>query len=146
MPPQVNLAALHDPSHREWDDARGALKAAGLYWVIPLTTCSFNLAFGPWAQAAFFGELQGAAAELFAKSVVHGPLCQSFYPALCRGEGEQPLGTLEHTSAVLALGPKHEAYALKGPRVALCRWPNWVGAVGWHGRVWNWRLLAIVAM
>ena len=47
---------------------------------------------------------------------------------------------------VLREGRAEDAYRLKGPRVTLCRWFHWVGAVDFHDRSWHWRLMAIVAM
>ena len=143
---KASVVTLHDVFHREWNDTKGALKAAGLWWVVLLTTCTFNVAFGPWDGAGFFGKIKGAAQELFAKTRVQDPLFQTFYNALCRDEGEPAVGSVEHQQQILDKGTQHEAYALKGPRVALCRWFHWVKAARFHDGVWNWRLMAIVAM
>eukprot|EP00974_Lingulodinium_polyedra_P096274 9334309-Lingulodinium_polyedra.AAC.1 len=39
-----------------------------------------------------------------------------------------------------------EAFALKGPRVALRRWFSWVHAMQFHDRVWHTRLAALLSL
>jgi hypothetical protein len=45
---------IRDPSHREWNDVKGALKQAGVWNVVLETTFSFNLPYGPWEGASYF--------------------------------------------------------------------------------------------
>ena len=75
-----------------------------------------------------------------------GPLFQALYPQLCQDLGEEPEGSQQHMQQVLERCKCHDAFHLKGPRVALKRWFEWVGAIDWHVGCWHVRLLAILSM
>eukprot|EP00974_Lingulodinium_polyedra_P061487 5933651-Lingulodinium_polyedra.AAC.1 len=56
---------LMDIFHREWNDCAGAIKGSGLWWVVLLTTVTYNLCYGPWEGAAWFEKLRAGALEYF---------------------------------------------------------------------------------
>ena len=48
---------VRDILHRVWNDCTLALRQAGLWWVVLLTTVVFNFPFGPWNGAAWWQRL-----------------------------------------------------------------------------------------
>eukprot|EP00974_Lingulodinium_polyedra_P123407 11186659-Lingulodinium_polyedra.AAC.1 len=137
---------VHDVFHREWNDTKGALTRADLWWVVLLTTCTFNLCFGPWEGAGWFEKMRGASKELLRKQKATGPLWGRFYSAVCRDKGEVAVGSSDHMQQVLDAVATDEAFSLKGPKATLKRWYQWMGAAAFHDRAWNSRLLVLVAM
>ena len=62
---KARVALVRDVFHREWNDCNNALKMSGLWWVLLLTSATFNLCCGPWEGQ--FEKIKGGALELFWK-------------------------------------------------------------------------------
>ena len=48
----LRVIRIRDIFHREWNDVQLALKQAGLWWVVVLTSVAFNFVYGPWQGSA----------------------------------------------------------------------------------------------
>ena len=142
----ARFLCVRNAFHREWNDIRGAIRDAGLWWVILLTSLTFNLCYGPCNGSAWFEKLKGGATELLAKQKVADPLFQAFYPSICNDARQTVLGTEAHQAEVLQAMATSEAFALKGHRVTLKRWFSWMDAADFHDRTWHQRLLVITSI
>jgi len=84
---QLRMVHMRDPLHRELNDVTDALKKAGLWSVVLLTTVVFNLAYGPWKGSAWWRKLQEGGAELAATAGVGDQLLEEFYEPICQDLG-----------------------------------------------------------
>jgi len=84
---QLRMVHMRDPLHRELNDVMDALKKAGLWSVVLLTTVVFNLAYGPWKGSAWRRKLQEGGAELAATAGVGDQLLEEFYEPICQDLG-----------------------------------------------------------
>eukprot|EP00974_Lingulodinium_polyedra_P111027 10738955-Lingulodinium_polyedra.AAC.1 len=143
---RARLFILRDVYHREWNDVKMALGQAGLWWVVLLTSLTFNLCFGPWEGCAWFEKLVSAAVQYFALERVSNPLFQALYPAICRDKGLPEVGGVDHQQAILDEVASSEAWEKKGPHVANKRWFSWCQAHTFHDSVWHSRLLVLLSL
>eukprot|EP00974_Lingulodinium_polyedra_P114927 11130186-Lingulodinium_polyedra.AAC.1 len=49
---KLRAVVCRDIYHRQWNDCSGALKEAGLWWVVLLCMVPFCLPVGPWGGGA----------------------------------------------------------------------------------------------
>jgi hypothetical protein len=140
---QAKLRVCHfrDPFHREWRDCQDAIKRAGLWHCVLLSTVLYNLSHGPWDGSAWFQKLREGAAEYWAKAEAGDPLVEVLYEPLCADLQEEAAGTPEHKLQVLSQAVSSSLVRKKGEKVALRRWFSWVGASQAHDRLWHSRLL-----
>ena len=141
---KLRVVGIRDIFHRQWNDVMNAIKAAGLWWAVLLTSVAFNLPYGPWQGSAWFGKLQEGAAHLLEHSPSGSKLTDALYAAMCNDRGEEPTGAAAHRKQVLRDNLRGKAFERKGPRVALKRWFSWLQAAAWHDECWHSRLLVIL--
>ena len=137
---------VRDILHREWNDCTLALRQAGLWWVVLLTTVVFNFPFGPWNGAAWWQKLLEGSNEYLSLEQWGNPLFKTMYPYICRDRGEAPVGTPEHMQLILRETVDSEAFRKKGEKTALRRWFSWMGASHFHDRVWHARLCVLYSI
>ena len=87
---QMRIMAIRDVFHREWNDVKLALKAAGLWWVVLLTTIAFILPFGAWKGSSWFEQMKEAIADQVARSPHGSILVDELCEGLCRDQGATP--------------------------------------------------------
>eukprot|EP00969_Alexandrium_andersonii_P329591 14565143-Alexandrium_andersonii.AAC.1 len=143
---KARVVLLHDPFHRQWNDAKGAIKEAGLWWVVLLSTICHNLAYGPWEGAAWFEKIKAGADEYLQQERIGNPLFEALYAKVCADIREPALGTVAHKEKILRELRSSEAFSKKGPMTTLKRWFSWVASSRYHDRTWHSRLLIILAI
>ena len=143
---QLRMVHMRDPLHREWNDVTDALKKAGLWSVVLLTTVVFNLAYGPWKGSAWWRKLQEGGAELAATAGVGDQLLEEFYEPICQDLGVEAFGDAEHKAEILEFATAGQLQARRGERVTLRRWFSWMVAAQDHDQVWHARLLVITSI
>lgn len=137
---------IRDPLHREWNDLKGALRQAGVWWVVLWTSIVYNLNYGPWEGQGWWQKQVEAGEEYLAKAGPQDPLLEQLYPAICADRGIEAVGTPEHKEALLEELLASSLFQRKGPRVALRRWFSWNLAATSHDRTWHLRLLTIMGL
>ena len=142
----VRLVHLRDPLHREWNDVTDAIRKAGLWSTVLLSSVVFNLAFGPWQGSAWWRKLQEGGAEYAAKAEVGDLLLDEFYEAICRDIGAEAYGDAAHKEEILQHATAGRLQQRKGERVTLSRWFSWMRAAQDHDALWHSRLLVITAI
>ena len=143
---KYRVVFVGDILHREWNDCTLALRQAGLWWVVLLTTVVFNFPFGPWNGAAWWQKLLEGSNEYFSLEQWDNPLFKTMYPHICRDRGEAPVGAPEHMQLILRETADSEAFRKKGEKTALRRWFSWMGASHFHDRVWHARLCVLYSI
>ena len=134
---------LRDPSHREWNDVKNALKSAGLWENILETTLCFNAAYGPWDSAAWWKAAREASLQYIGVAACSGgdPLLDFLQPLIAADRSQDAVllpagaGRLEAAD-----------FASKGPKVSLTRWFGWMDAAAWHLPRWHSHLAVLLYM
>ncbi len=127
----LHMVLLMDPSHRVWNDCRVALqRTPGLHAALLKSTLVFNLNMGPFESAAWYQQ----AKEAMQLYVVHAkgqedPLWQSLLPHILKDLGaESRVVEPDFLQELWDTLGECGATELKGTKVSLTRWFNWVDA------------------
>ena len=140
---RLRVIGVRDIYHREWNDVTLALRQAGLWRYVVLSSILFNLPYGPWNGGAWFGKLCESARDLAARDGTGGALFKALYPFACRDAGEEATYG-SHMSRMVKEMADAAAFKRKGTRAALRRWFSWMQAAMEHDPTWHSRLLAIL--
>ena len=97
---KLRMVVFHDIFHREWNDVRGGLKSAGLWWAVLLSTVVLNLNYGPWESQSWWCKLCEMGAHFWETRQPGDPLFEALYENICFDKGQEPLGTTEHRRAL----------------------------------------------
>jgi hypothetical protein len=142
----LQVQEVYDASHRAHNDVKLGFFRAGVYSVVLMTAVPFSIYYGPWQDAAWWRQAQGAAAE-FVKQAdpLTDPLFLAFLPAIAREMGEadrvsDPAFAREVFNGILS----SRAVETKGPRLQLCRWMAWRHCFLFWDKVWSLRALIFV--
>ena len=141
---RIRALAIRDVFHREWNDCQGAVKGAGLWWVVIATTLIYNLGYGPWQGSAWFHRMSESASDMVHRAGAQGELFRRLVADIVRYRGGTPTGTQEQEVEILQSFAASEGFSRKGPRVALRRWFSWFQSAQVNDRVWHSRLLSIL--
>ena len=117
-----------DPAHRFHNDIKGALKGAGLWYMVLETTLAFNFRQGPWQKASFFRQtVEVMEKYLDTEFGQDDELFNTFYEPLATDLGMMGpgFGTTEHMEQVKALMASSRTWQKKGLKVKLCRWMSY---------------------
>ena len=145
---QLGMVMLHlrDPCHRAHNDCTLACKESGVWPVIVCTTVIYNLHFGPWASAAWFGTVKEGMTEMVVNMDPSNRLLGHFWNDILQDadipttEGQQHLAKVEFLKTLPDTKPLHN----KGEQVALSRWFSWQHAARWWRPVWTVRLIGLI--
>ena len=141
---KARVCWLRDPFHREWNDCSLALKAAGLWSNVLVTSLLHNLPYGPWDGSAWFHRLCDGAAHMCHNGSIRSELFTRLWPAICRDSSMSPIQSDEQQQLWLSDLTSADAFLRKGKRTALKRWFSWLGAAQEFDRQWHTILLVIL--
>jgi len=134
---------LRDPSHREWNDVKNALKSTGLWGTILETTLCFNAAYGPWDSAAWWKAAREASLQYIGVAAhARGDPLLEFLQPLIAADRSQDAVLLPAGAGRL----EAQDFASKGPKVSLTRWFGWMDAAAWHLPRWHSHLAVLLYM
>ena len=97
----LRMIPIRDPYHREWNDLRLAISAAGLWHVVLMMTIVYNMPFGPWDSGSWFEKITSMAEEMVLSLGPSNPLWKTLYESVCKDLGLEPEGTPQHMRIVL---------------------------------------------
>ena len=124
----LRLLPLLDIVHRRDDNAKLAIKYAGLSGVKLTGTIALNLLAGPWGEAANLRRMQGALEEWGRTHSYSDDLFMLAYESLARDlhEGLTPtdIGSPEHIQHVFNQLVSGECFARQHSAVKVARWHN----------------------
>lgn len=142
---RLRVVPIFDPSHRCWNDVELAIGSSNLWDVILLVTLLLNLNYGPWEGAGWWRELQEAGTA-YMKAVGDWwcPAFRHFLKSIARDRGEEHM--LGDESWVQSVWAELCSVATncKGPKVALCRWMQWLDSFRWLDPMWHSRTLVML--
>lgn len=134
------LIFLRDPSHREWNDCRSALKQSGFWATILETTLTFNLPYGPWDSASWFKAAQEAARLYVAITRQRpDPLLELLQPRIAADRGH-----FEILPSALSGQLNEDTFRCKGPKVSLTRWFGWMDSARYNLARWHSTLAVLL--
>ena len=113
--------------HREARDLDEATRQSGLMTLKVEASALLNLSIGPWGEAARFGQMQGAAKDLWRLGSADLPLFQLLYKDICAEQGAVGLevGTKEHMVYMWGFIQTCPLFLKKGMKSKLGRWYSW---------------------
>ena len=85
----LNIALLHDPSHRCNNDLLGAVRSSNLWPVLRAKSLSWNVHYGPWNTGAHWAKVIDAAKERAHRLGGDDPILQMLLPRIARARGEE---------------------------------------------------------
>ena len=135
---------MRDIFHRQWNDIKNAVSAAGLWALVLLMTIVFNMPFGVWDSGSWFGKIKEMAAHLGETLSASDPVFCALYPLICADLGLEPEGTPEHRENILRLVLSSDAWTVNGTRVSIRRWFGWFDAGSKYLPLWHSRLLILI--
>jgi hypothetical protein len=147
MPSMNNTCTCHrvifikDPSHREWNDVKEALKQAGMWQLVLETTFTWNQPYGPWEGASWFKSHQ----EAFRQVTMIGkgtqcPVLQFLADRIAADRGQvRALGEGFSDDSEMLL--EESDFQNKGRKISLTRWFDWATAAEvnlprWHSKLY----------
>ena len=137
---------MRDPYHREWNDVKGGITGAGLWYVILLCTVVFNLPHGPWEGGKWFQDMKAMSEEESKSMSASNPLRSAVYPLVCKDLNIEAVGTPEHKGMVLEMMFAGDAFKIKGDKVSLRRWFSWLAAADKYLGLWHQRMFALIGL
>ena len=145
---RLSMWVLPDPSHRVSNDARNAIAGAGLWHCVAMFRWICNVNYGPFEGCAFWRQQQEAAVK-YVKSLKHGscPLLAKLLPLIAQDRDELHL---EHTPGykgkIIDVLERGEAWAFKGPKMAMSRWFSFYDCFKYWDKHWHSRLAVLIYM
>ena len=132
---------IKDPSHREWNDVKEALKQAGMWQLILETTFTWNQPYGPWEGASWFKSHVEAfqQVELIGKGT-QCPVLQFLADRIAADRGQvRALGEGFSDDSEMLL--EESDFQNKGRKISLTRWFDWATAAAvnlprWHSKLY----------
>ena len=85
----LRIVLFFDPSHRVWNDVKGALSEQGLWDIILLFGVVHNVSDGPYEGAAWWRETQEAAESYSSENRATCPLLLHLLPRIAAERNEQ---------------------------------------------------------
>lgn len=140
---RLRIHPLWDPSHRMWNDVRGALSAAGCWPFILIHTILLNLFLGPWNGSQWWEELCEAARLYFQESGSNDALFQHYLPALI-----VELGMTDKAAdpgigeEIFQMMKEAKIWKSRGSKVSLGRWFNVLERSAEYDK--EWTIIALV--
>ena len=123
----LRMVVFHDPSHRNWNDLRNAIGAAGLWDAVLLWGVVFSCNHGPFESASWWRAAQHAAADYSQHASATCPLLQSMLHRIAAESGcPDRVFDPDYPAEVVRDLCTDRAFSLKGPALALSRWMSWM--------------------
>ena len=138
-----NVAVVADPSHRIWNDCKGALSETRLWSVIVAATCLVNWETGPWQERQHYDSVVDMMGELKGMLEKDDVVLQYFTAGIIEDHGWQHrLGEQDLEQDVRdAVG---QAWQRKLPRTGLCRWFEICDSIAKLRLHWHAKLVTLV--
>ena len=138
-----NVAVVADPSHRIWNDCKGALAETRLWSVIVAATCVVNWETGPWQERSHYDAVVDMLGDLDSLLDHDDAVLPYFSSAIIddngwqHRRGDQDLD-LDIKAAVA------QAWRRKMPRTGLCRWFEICDGLSELKKHWHAKLVTLV--
>lgn len=143
---QVNW--IFGPVHRRSNDIDKALSKAGYYGSCLLRLFELNIAYGPWANGAIFGQMREQALDLVAGMSSDDALLAKLWPRICEDKGWR---SDEETNSASRQKYIDDFASLrmvqfKGPRASTSRWCSLLGAMRQEDTYYHDKLLLMASL
>jgi hypothetical protein len=142
---KANSVIVADPNHRCWNDVKNSIKQAGLWDAVLASGVAMNVGFGPFDGQAWWHEIAEAAMQHAAVAGKSCPLLAAMLPKIAAERDEmEMLCDPGYAQYILDQIQEGRIMAVKGPKLALCRWMSWVDCYAFWRPIRSMRCLLLL--